>query len=180
MSTGPPSRIDGLHEALWRLVATGATLAAITGEPTLLELARNLGPGTEASPEQLAVGARDAITSAAQALDDPRLAVEPRYQREGASVLALLGLATGYHAAPLHRRRDGAAGLLDYEVGTAFKTRPGVRSHAQSAVYAVADQLFAREVEARAKAAPGLVTAQRQEVSALSVDLLRRYEATRP
>ena len=88
-----------------------------------------------------------------------------------------LGLATGYHAAPLHRRRDGAAGLLGYEVGTAFKTRPGVRSHVQSAVYAVADRLWQRDIEARTQAAPRLATEQRRTYRPLSMDLLRRYEA---
>lgn len=163
--------------ALWGLVGSSASLTAIAREPDLLGLARNLGPHPEAPGEQLALAAREAITRACQTLDDPDLAVEPRYQREGAAVLALLGLATGYHAAPLHRRRDGAAGLLGYEVGTAFKTRPGVRSHAQNAVYAVAGELFAREVEARTKATPGLVSTQRPEVTALSIDLLRRYES---
>jgi hypothetical protein len=169
-------RIDGLYEALWALVPAGATLAAIAGEPGLLELARDPGQ-PEAPEEQLVVRLREQIVSACRALDDPGLAVEPRWHHEGGAVLTLLGLASGYHSAPLHRRRDGAAGLLGYEVGTAFKIRPGVRSHAQNAVYAVADELLQRDIQARTRAAPGLVTQQRGEVSAFSVDLLRRYEA---
>lgn len=173
----PSIRIDALYEALWALVGPSATLATITEQPALLELAHNLARDDESSPEQLAVRVREEIVAASRALDDPGLAVEPRYHREGAAVLTLLGLATGYHSAPLHRRRDGAAGLLGYEVGTAFKTRPGVRSHAQNAFYAVADKLFEQDIQNRTQAAPVLLTEQRQQISAVTMELLRRYEA---
>jgi hypothetical protein len=176
MSSRPPTQIDTLYEALWALAASSATLAGIAGQSALLDLVRT-DQDAQTTPDQLAVRARRAIVRAAHALDDPKLAVEPRWQGEGAAVLTLLGLATGYHAAPLHRRRDGAAGLLGYEVGTAFKTRPGVRSHAQNAVYAVADRAFEHHIQARTEAAPTLVTQQRGEIAALNVELLHRYEA---
>jgi hypothetical protein len=172
------NRIDRIYEALWALAASGATLGAIMEQGDLLELARDLTGDRDSSlVEQLAVRVREEVVLACRALDDPGLAVEPAFHREGAAVLTLLGLATGYHSAPLHRRRDGMAGLLGYEVGTAFKTRPCARSHAQNAVYAVADRLFQCEIQARARASPALVTEQRQGASALSIDLLRRYEA---
>jgi len=171
------SPVDELYEALWALVQPSATLRAIASQPALLRLATTSRPTQESSPEHLSVLARDEIVAACRALDDPALAVEPRWHPEGAAVLTLLGLATGYHSAPLHRRRDAAAGLLGYEVGTAFKTRPDVRSHAQNAVFAVADKLFQRGIQARSRLAPGLAAQQRRELSAMTVELLRRYEA---
>ena len=131
MNRGPVSHADEIYESLWALVPTTASLSAIAQRPVLLDLART-GVGVAASTDELAVTAREGIIAGCRALDDPELAVEPRFHGEGAAVMTLLGLATGYHAAPLHRRRDGAAGLLGYEVGTAFKTRPGVRSQVKS------------------------------------------------
>ncbi|MDQ6804425.1 MAG: hypothetical protein M3065_05565 [Actinomycetota bacterium] len=170
------SLAEGLYEAVWALVTPGATLAAIAGQPALLELTRVQGGGGRPVEHRVTL-ARTEIIAACRALDDPHLVVEPRWQGEGGAVLALLGLATGYHSAPPHRRREGAANLLGYEVGTAFKTRPGVRSHAQNAAYAVADKLLEHDIAARAAASASLAAGQRHELSALTIDLLRRYEA---
>lgn len=171
------SLVEDLYEALWALVTPGATLAAIAEQPALVALTRVRGTDDDRPIDRLAQLVRGEVIAACRALDDRALAVEPRWQHEGAAVLVLLGLATGYHSAPLHHRREGTANLLGYEVGTAFKARAGVRSHAQNAIYAVADKLFEYDIAARATASPVLALDQRHEVSALTVDLLRRYEA---
>jgi hypothetical protein len=168
---------EPLYQALWALVTPGATLAAIVEQEALLDLARVRAQDPESAKERRAALAREELIAACRALDNPMLAIEPRWHGEGAAVLALLGLATGFHSAPLHRRRDAAASLLSYAVGTAFKTRPGVRSHVQNAVYAVADKLWERDVQGRATTSASLLEEQRAAVSALTVDLLRRYEA---
>jgi hypothetical protein len=165
--------VDRLYEALWELVSGGASLASVAEQPALLELGITRG---EEERNAAAVAAREEILAACRGLDDRSLVVEPRWHEEGAAVLALLGLATGFHSAPLHRRREGAASLLGYEVGTAFKTRPGVRSHVQNAVYAVADRLWERMIQARARqAATGAMS--RPELAALNAEVLRRYES---
>lgn len=142
---------------------------------SLLAAGQLLGGGD--SSEAAAVAVRAAIVSACRNLDDRSLAVEPRWHDEGAAVLALLGLATGFHGAPVHRRREAAASLLGYPVGTAFKTRPNVPSHVQNAVRAVADRLWERCVRARSQLSAVAAPEARAELSALSVELLRRYEA---
>ncbi len=167
---------DELYEALWALVPTTATLSALVDQPALLDLTRVRGSDPDAPAEEKAARVRQELLAACRTLDDRRLAVEPAWHGEGAAVLALLGLATGYHSAPLHLRREGAASLLGYPVGTAFKTRPGVRSHAQNAVYAVADKLWERDIQARAGTAASAAVEQRPEMAALTVELLRRYE----
>lgn len=168
---------DALYAALWGLVTPAATLVAVSEQPVLLALARVREAGSEPEAGLLAAAARDEIKAACVALEDRQLAVEPGWHHEGGAVLALLGLATGYQSAPLHRRREGAASLLGYEVGTAFKTRPSVRSHVQDAVYAVADKLWERDIWARARTSAVLAREQRPQLSELAVDTLRRYEA---
>lgn len=167
--------VRDLSEALWALAATGAGLEQVLDQEPLLEIGMVLA-GAEAQDEA-AVAAREAIVAACRRLDDQALAVEPRWHREGAAILALLGLATGFHGAPSHRRREGAASLLGYEVGTAFKTRPGSPSHAQNAMTAVADRLWERVIRARSQHAAVAASTTRADLSALSVELLRRYEA---
>jgi hypothetical protein len=174
VTSSAESPVEPLYAATWALVPTGATLDQIAQEPALLKLGDLLG--AEALDDRAAVTARDELIAACRSLDDRSLVVEPQWHGEGAAVLALLGLATGFHSAPLHRRREGAASLLGYEVATAFKTRPGVRSHAQNAVNAVADRLWERMIRARAQQAASTAM-ERPDLSALSVEVLRRYEA---
>lgn len=168
---------ERLYDELWDLVGPGATLAAVSKTKVLLTLARVRQKAPDGERDQLAALAREEVIAACRQLDDRALAIEPAWHGEGAAVLALLGLATGYHSAPMHRRREATANALGYEVGTAFKTRSGVRSHVQNAVYAVADKLWERDIQVRAATSATLVEEQRQELSALTVDLLRRYEA---
>jgi hypothetical protein len=176
MADTPSLGVEELHDALWALVAPGASLARVIEQPVLLDLAATFDPSI-ASAEDASVGARDAVIAACRSIDDRALVVEPRWHGEGAAVLVLLGLATGFHSAPHYRRREGAASLLGYEVETAFKTRPNVRSHAQNAVYAVADYLWGRAIRARAQRAGQTAAANRPQLAALNVELLQRYEA---
>src|ERR1035441_6829713 len=84
-----------LYTALWQLVEPGATLEATASQQILLELACARGSEPDAPVERRAQLAREEIINACQALDEPNLAVEPRWQRQGGAVLALFGLATG-------------------------------------------------------------------------------------
>ena len=70
------------------------------------------------------------------------------------------------------KRDPGTSANFRYTTSTDM-----TRSHVQSAVYAVADQLWQRDIEARTQAAPVLAVEQRTELAELSMDLLRRYEA---
>lgn len=83
MEARPKSRVDELYEALWALLPTAATLAAIASQPALLDRTRT-NHQEEGSPEQLAVLARNEIVAACRALDDRTLVVEPRWHPEGA------------------------------------------------------------------------------------------------
>lgn len=177
MSTAGSELVNALYGALQELVESAATLEAVAAQEVLLGLTRVRGSQPDAPSERLAQLARDEIMAACQALDDPKLAVEPRWQRQGGAVLALLGLATGYRGTRSKRRREGAASLLGYSVETAFKTRPGSPSHTQTAVYAVADKLWERDIAERAKAAAGLAVTGRAGLSEMAVEMLRRYEA---
>jgi hypothetical protein len=175
-STMPDAQ--ALYEALLTLAEDGATLSAVAEHSALLALTR-VRDGVHTPTDQLlAARAREEITAACLALDDHRLAVDPVSDRDGAAVMVLLALATGYRSASAARRRSGAAALLGYPVvNTAFKVRPGVRSHAQNAVYAVADSLWERDLHARARVSAELAEMKRPPVSELAIDTLRRYEA---
>ena len=175
----PHQRAEELYAGLWSLVDSGASLGAIASAPALMNLAR---PATEAAttdadPLARAIAAREELIAACKDLQRRDLAVEERHYDVGDAALILFGLGSGYAAKPLSARRQPVADKLGYDkADTAWKSRPGHRSHVQNLAYAVGEELLIREETYRRRNAALRAEATRHELTAITAQMMRRYE----